>query len=137
MNKKNSLSEKATESNFSDSVFREIYMDLISKHKHESERQHLIRAVIEIYQKKYPSEMRAFGHIMDQKRETLANDYAADKEQRQRLVFKFPESLMNRFSLLVDKPPLLSASNPMTKEELTEWSWFIKNFPQFVVPKKI
>ena len=137
MTKEKSLSEKKIAPEFSDAILREVYMDLISKHKNESERQHLIRAVIGIYQKKYPSEMRAFGRIMDEKRETLKNDYAADKEQRQRLVFKFPESLMKRFTMLVDEPPLLSASNPMTKEELTEWTWFIKEFPQFVVPKKI
>ena len=136
MNKKNSLSDKSTESQFSYSVFREVYMDLISKYRDESSRQHLIRSIIEIYQKKYPAEMREFDKIMTQKRELVSNEYASDKEQRQRLVFKFPESLMKRFEMLVEEPPILSQSNPMTKEELAEWTWFIKAFPQFTVPKK-
>lgn len=137
MSKAKSLSESKTEPQFSDSVFREIYMELISKYRHESERQHLIRAIIEIYQKKYPAEMKAFGREMDKKRELIANDYAADMKQKQRQVFKFPESLWQRLTRLVEDPPLLSESNPMTKEELAEWTWFIKEFPQFVVPKKL
>lgn len=138
MKKDNSLIDKnQTEPQFSDSVFREVYMNLIEKHKEESPRQRLIRAIVEIYQRKYPSEMKAFEKIMDAKRETMANEFAADKEQRQRLVFKFPESLMKRFNMLVENPPILSQSNPMTKEEIAEWTWFMKNFPQFVVPRKI
>jgi len=137
MNKKNSLSEKEVAPEFSDAIFREVFSSLISRHRHESERQHLIRAIIEIYQKKYPAEMRVFEQIMTQKRELAANEYAADKEQRQRLVFKFPESLMRRFEMLVTDPSILSQSNPMTKEELAEWTWFMKAFPQFVVPRKI
>lgn len=136
MMKKKSLNEFAEES-LDDDILREIFIDLIGKHKHESERQHLIRAIVEIYQKKYPAEMRAFQKIMDKKREIIANDYAADKEQQQRLMFKFPESLMRRFELLIKDPPFLSQSNPMTKEEMDEWSWFIREFPQFVVPRKI
>lgn len=137
MKKKNSLSEQEIAPKFSDAIFREVFSSLVSKYRHESERQHLIRAIIEIYQKKYPAEMRAFGRIMDRKRELIVNDYAADKEQRQRLVFKFPESLMRRFEMLVTDPSILSQSNPMTKEELNEWTWFMKEFPIFVVPKKI
>ena len=81
--------------------------------------------------------MRTFSRIMDEKREKVANEYAADKEQRQRAIFRFPESLMSRLNTLVTDPPFLSQSNPMTKDELTEWTWFIKEFPQFVIPKKI
>jgi metal-responsive CopG/Arc/MetJ family transcriptional regulator len=134
---KKSLKEFAQESKFSNDIFREVFLELISKYKHESERQHLIRAIIAIYEKKYRREMQEFAKIMDKKRELIANDFAADKEQRQRLVFKFPETLMNRFNLLVKDPAFLSQSNPMTKEEMDEWSWVIKNFPQFVVAKKI
>lgn len=134
---KKSLKEFAQESEFSTELFREIFLELISKHKNESERQHLIRAIIEIFERKYKREMEEFTKIMDKKRELIANDYAADTEQRQRLVFKFPESLMNRFNMLVQDPPFLSQSNPMTKEEMDEWSWVIKNFPEFVVAKKI
>lgn len=81
--------------------------------------------------------MREFAKIMEKKKELMANEYAADKAERQRLVFKFPESLMKRFELMVKDPPILSQSNPMTKEELEEWTWFMREFPQFVVPNKI
>lgn len=137
MKTKNSLQNNKTESKFSDSVFRDIYHKLITKHKDETERQHLIRAIILIYKAKYPAEIREFAKIMDKKRELITNEYASDNEQGQRLLFRFPESLMHRLTMLVENPPFLSQSNPMTKEEENEWTWFMDSFPEFTVPKKL
>jgi hypothetical protein len=132
-----SLSEFAEES-LEDSFLREIFQDLMGKYKDESERQHVIRSIISIFEKKYRVEMREFQKIMDKKRELVANEFASDEgDQQMRDVFKFPESLWQRLTMIIEKPEFLAQSNPMTKEESDEWAWFIKNFPQYVIPKKI
>lgn len=119
-------------------IFRDIFYDLTTKYKDETPRQHLIRAIITIYEKKYPKEMAAFDKEMQRVRETRDNEYAADKKQDQRLLFKFPTSLWNRLTLLVKDPEFLNETKPnMTKEEKEEWSWFMQNFPEFIVPKEI
>lgn len=130
------LEDFVRESKFSDSLYRDVFMELVTKYKAESPRQHLIRAVITIFKEKYPAEMRVFNKEMKKIKETRVNEYAADKQQDQRLLFKFPESLWARLSIVIDEPPLLTQSNPPKLDELEEIRWLMKEFPEFAAVDK-
>ena len=135
--KQQNLEDFVKESKFSDPLFRDIFLELVTKYKAESPRQHLIRALLTIYKETYPAEMKVFNGEMKKVKETRVNEFAADKEQDQRLLFKFPESLWARLSMVVDEPPFLSQSNPPTKDELEEMQWLFREFPEFAVAEKI
>lgn len=135
--KEQNLEDFIKESKFSDSMYRDIFLELVTKYKAESPRQHLIRAIITIFKETYPAEMKVFNQGMKKIRETRVNEFAADKQQDQRLLFKFPESLWARLSMVVDEPPFLNQSNPPAKDELEEMQWLFKEFPEFAVAEKI
>lgn len=131
----NKISSKEPE--FTSDIYADIYRDLITNYKHETKRQHTIRAVIQLWMKKYRMEASIFEKQMKKFRETRSNEFAADKQQDQRHMFKIPETLWTRIVQLVKDPEFLSESNPMTKEEEEEYAWFIREFPMFVVPETI
>lgn len=132
------LAEFIASADFSSDLFKDIATELVSKHKHESLRQHTIRAIIEIWTRKYPMEVRAFKKEMQKFRETRSNKFAAtDKAHDQRHIFKFPSTLWNRLTSHVSKPEFLSMDKEPTKDQQNEWSWVIAEFPMFVVPEKI
>jgi len=132
------LAEFVATTDFSDEAFRDIFADLIAKHGDESLRQHTIRAIVEIWLHRYPAEVAQFEKQMQQKRETRKDEFASTgMASQQRIIFNVPETLWNRLTSIVKEPAFLSQSNPMTDTEKDEWAWFIKEFPMFVVPKKI
>lgn len=132
------LAEFVAGADFSSDVFRDIFSELIAKHGDESLRQHTIRAIIEIWMRKYPSEVEAFTKQIDAFKQARKDQFAsAGATSDQRIVFKFPETLWNRLTIMVKEPAILQQSNPMTDAEKDEWAWFIKEFPLFVVPEKI
>jgi uncharacterized membrane-anchored protein YjiN (DUF445 family) len=115
--------------NFSRPFYSEIVQELITKYKKESPRQHAIRATVMLFEKKYKAEMRAFNKQMEKARDGLKNKFAANKEQDQRLFLKLPPSLWNRISMITPDKPFL--------EDDSEMEWFMKEFPNYVVPKEI
>jgi len=132
------LAEYVAKADFSADIYRDIFGDLVAKHSDESMRQHTIRAIIEIWMRRYPKEVRAFEEQMRKTKETRNDKFAsAGINSDQRTVFKIPESLWNRLSSMLPDPAFLAQSNPMTEEEKDEWAWFIREFPLFVIPEKI
>jgi metal-responsive CopG/Arc/MetJ family transcriptional regulator len=132
------LAEFVAGADFTSEMFRDIFSDLIEKHVNESLRQHTIRALIEIWIKRYPAEADTFQKQIQQFRAQKKDVFAsAGVASDQRIVFKFPETLWNRLNSIVQEPPFLQQSNPMTDTEKEEWAWMIKEFPQFVVPERI
>jgi hypothetical protein len=132
---KKSLEDFLNKTQFSNETIASIFRELVANHPGESERQHTVRAAIMMWMRKYPNEMALFEKKMQKSRELQANDMAADMKQDQRHLFRIPESLWNRITMVVKDPPFLTQSNPMTKEEEEEFTWFIREFPQFVVAK--
>ncbi len=130
------LKEFIKGSEWSDPLYRDIFLELATKYKAESPRQHLIRAIISIYIEKYPAEMRKFNSEMKKIKETRSNEFSANKKEDQRLLFKFPESLWARLTLVVTDPPFLQQSNPPKKEELEEIRWIMKEFSEFAMADK-
>ena len=130
-----SLEDFLKKTQFSDDTVASIFRELIHNHPGESERQHTVRAAIMMWMRKYPNEMAMFERKMKKTRELQANEFSSDEKQDQRHVFKIPESLWNRIGMVVKEPAFLTQSNPMTKQEEEEFTWFIKEFPQFVVAK--
>lgn len=134
---KKTLTEFTENQKFSDVLLQEIFKKSVTDYKHETTRQSLIRALVGIYNQRYPEEMAEHAKVIKAKREALANEFGADDQgQRNRSVFNLPEGLYKRLEMLVKDPPFLSQSNPMTKEEMDEWSWFFSEFPQFRVADK-
>ena len=115
--------------NFSRPFYSGIVKELVTKYKNESSRQHAIRATIMLFEKKYKAEMRTFKKEMEKARDLSINKFAANKEQDQRLLVKIPPSLWNRVGMITPDKPFL--------EEDGELKWFMKEFPQYVVPKEI
>lgn len=130
------LEDFVQSSRFTDDFSVEIFKELVTTYKKESPRQHLIRAVIMLWERKYPAELRYHKKAMEQRRETRANQFAANKDEDMRLLMSFPASLWNRLGLMVKDPDFLHESSPITKEEKLEKEWVIKNFPEFVVAEK-
>ncbi len=117
---------------FSQPFYKDIFEELATKYKTESPRQHTVRAVIMMFEKKYPAEMRAFKRQIEQVRETRVNKYAADDKSQLQFVLSFPESLYSRIDLATIDPSFLQGE---TEQE--ELEWMIKNFPEFVVPEEV
>lgn len=134
-NETKTVEEFIKKTQFSDDTVASIFRELVANHSDETQRQHTVRAAIMMWIKKYPNELEMFERQMRKTRETRENEYAADKTQDQRHLFKFPESLWNRITMVVKDPEFLSQSNPIVKEEEEEMAWFIREFPQFVVPR--
>jgi hypothetical protein len=110
-------------------LYREIIKTIVTKFKHESERQHKIRAMTMMYEKKYLTEMSLHAEAMQEVREKQSNRFAAEKEQDQRILLKIPETLWSRLDMVVFDPPFL--------KEDEEKDWFMKNFPRYVIPEEI
>ena len=129
-----SVEQFIKESNIVKDLYVDILRTLITNYKNENKRQHSIRACIMLWEKKYPLEKKKFKEQFKKFKETRANKFASDtQKQDTRHTFKFPETLWARIDMIVKEPPFLSQSNPMTKEEMDEWAWIIKEFPQYVV----
>lgn len=134
--KKINLEEFVKKSQFSDDLYRQIFSELVAKYKNETPRQHLIRAVILIWERNYPREFAWFQDEMNKVKETRTNEFAADVKADMQLTFRFPRSLFNRLKLIVKDPEFLASTNEPTKEDKEEVAWLTKNFPEFLVPKK-
>lgn len=121
------------EQQFSNQMLADIFRELVTVYKHESDRQRLIRAVITMYKRKYGPEMAMFRQEMDRRKETATDEFASTGTQDQRLLFSFPSTLNTRLTFLVDNPPFLSDE---AINKLQEDVWLSKEFPEFFVPSK-
>ena len=135
-NNKINLEEFVSTTHFSDDIDKQVFRELVTKYKKETPRQALIRAIIAMWERKYPLEAHAHQRTIEHGKETRINKFAANKEQDQRLLFRFPQSLWNRLTLLVKDPDFLYQSDPITKGEKKELEWVIKNFPQYLIPSQ-
>ncbi len=126
--------EQFIEEKFGDKeILAEGLRSLISKHKGESSRQHAIRAMIELYERKHPGAVEEADKEIQRRRETAINKFSSVEEQDQRLLFSFPAPLYHRLMLIVKEPPFLSNE---AIEQLKEEEWLAKAFPRYLVPEK-
>jgi len=123
-----SLDEFLKSQTFTDTVYKQIFKELVTKYKNENERQHLIRAVILLFERKDPNGMKKFKEMMGKTRELQTNKFASDKKQDQRHLLRLPEELWKRLKLVVEDPEFL--------KEDKEVDWVVKNFPEFVIPSE-
>ena len=123
---------------FTDQLFARVFQKVMSEHRDESLRETAIRAMIEIYELKYGPEMRRHKKNLKERKETRANEYAANKEQDMRMLFTIPDTLFARLQNAVgvadpDGPGFMSQE---AFDLLGEDIWFAKNFSQYMVADK-
>src|SRR3990167_4556919 len=126
MEKQLNIKEFVSQQNFSSEIYREIAQTLLMKYKDETARQHLVRALIMIFEKRYPGEVEKHEEAVEQARELQMDKKFASNDQGQRHLFRFPRELWTRLSSLVSDPPFLD-----TPEEM---AWAAKAFPQYLIP---
>lgn len=126
------LSSQLKDEELLGSVFR----ILVSQYPDETDRQHVIRAMVMIFEDKYPGAMRRHQSDIKKRQETRANEHAADYNTDMRLAFALPEGLPTRINMVFDRinqPPFLDEK--MIKEN-GEDEWFRTNFPRYAVSEK-
>ena len=111
----------------------EVFLSLAKKHKGENMRQHTIRAMIELYERKHPEALEEASKQIQKRRETAKNEFSSVEDQDQRLLFSFPAPLYHRLSMIVKDPPFLSNE---AIEHLKEDEWVAKEFKRYLVPNK-
>ncbi len=110
----------------------DITKKLIKDYPQETTRQHIIRAAFMLFEEKYKPEMKQHAASMQELKETRENKFAADMENDIRVGFRIPKGLVLRIKHFIKEPDFLSEE---AEEMLSEWEWFRKNFPRYVVPK--
>jgi hypothetical protein len=109
-----------------------ILTTLLREYPDETERQHMIRATIMMFEAKYKPEMRQQDDAIRFTKETRKNEHAADYATDMRLGIRIHEMLDARINMVVKDPPFLSDEAIKMYDEL---NWFRKNFPRYVVPE--
>ncbi len=127
------LNDFIKKSKIDNDMLADIFRTLVTTYKHETVRQHTIRAMITFYEKKYGAEMRRFAKDMKKRKELARNEYASTEKQDQRVMFSFPDTLYQRLTMIVKDPDFMSDD---AIKKLREDEWLMREFPQYFVPDK-
>lgn len=132
MNSLQEVNDFITASNLKNSEdLAEIFKELVVKYPEESERQHAIRGMIMLFERKYPAEMKEHTKAIQVAKEQLSNEFGSDKDMSMRLTFRLPQGLMTRINMVIKEPAFLSEEAAGKFDEL---EWFSKEFPRYFVP---
>lgn len=115
-----------------------IFKEITTNYKHETKRQHAIRAAIMKFEQKFPRFMEEFDNQMKKRRELAKNEHSADYETDLRAEFAIPDGLEAIITQLFDR--LGESIRFLSKEaekEFNEQEWFAKEFPRFKVAAKL
>jgi len=117
------------ERNFSDPIFADVFKFIKTKYPDEMERRTAIRAMIEIWRRKYPNEMDKFESDMKRRHELKKDKFSSTDDNADiRVLFTIPESLHTRINMVVKDPPFLSGE---AEKQFNESEWFFDEFPAF------
>ncbi len=117
-------------------LLNSIFRILISQYPDETDRQHAIRAMVMIFEDKYPEAMRRHQSDIKKRQETRANEHAAHYDTDMRLAFALPEGLSTRINMVFDKIDQPRFLDEKMIKENGEDEWFRTNFPRYSVFEK-
>jgi len=107
-----------------------VFKELVVKYPEETERQHSIRGMIMLFERKYPAEMLDHKKAIKVVQEQKINEFASNDEADMRLAFRIPQSLMTRINMVVKAPPFLTEESDKMFGEI---NWFRQEFPRYAV----
>jgi len=117
-------------------IFAGVFKELVTKYPEETDRQHVIRGMIMVFEKKYPAMMNRVDYAVRQSKETRANEYASNDVIDTRILFKIPEPLMTRINMVFSQKNWPQFLSDEAVKLYDEENWFRKNFPRYCAATK-
>ncbi len=116
-------------------LFASIFRNLMTEYPDETDRQHVIRAAIMMFEDQYKPEMRRHERSMKHVKETRANEYASNDIIDMRIAFRFPDSMITRINMILINLKQPSFLSDDAIKIYDEGKWLRKNFPRYCVPE--